>query len=95
MGRLSNLIDEWAARREGRKHVHSDVGAAARDIAGVLGHGTSGTWDFVESSSAGYLDSLDPRLPASLHISERDRLRANRPIPVSERCIEDWPKKRR
>lgn len=47
----------------------------------------------MESNKSAYLKSFDRRLPPSLHVSERDRVRAGDPIPTAERCIEDWPKK--
>lgn len=39
--------------------------------------------------SDAYVKSFDRRLPPSEFVSERDRGRANLPIPVAERCLED------
>lgn len=48
------------------------------------------TWDQLDEKGDAYMRSFDRRLPPSLHVSERDRTRANMPIPLVERCIEDW-----
>ena len=41
----------------------------------------------IEGSSA-YLESFDPRIPPSLHVSRRDATRHNIPIPLVERRLE-------
>ncbi len=63
---------------------------AARDLTGPTGWAKSETWDHLANDRQAYLKSFDPRVPASLHISERDRVRAGMVIPLPERCIEDW-----
>lgn len=47
-------------------------------------------WDAMAKGSAAYVKSFDRRLPPSLFVSERDRTRANIPIPLVERCLEDF-----
>ncbi len=90
MGRWSEFVEEWKARKAGRKHVSSDLSTAARDLSGRLGYGTTALWDQVEGGQAAYKESFDRRLPPSLHISERDRIRAGDPIPRQERRVEDF-----
>lgn len=90
MNRLRALVVEIRARRAGRRGLTSDTARAARDVAGGIGAATSAAWDQMETNKSAYLKSFDRRLPPSLHISERDRVRAGDPIPTSERCIEDW-----
>lgn len=65
-----------------------------RDITGPLGWAWSGAWDQLDQHGEAYKQSFDRRLPPSLFVSERDRLRANQPMPLSERCIEDYNKRR-
>lgn len=84
------LATEWWARRAGRRHVESDLARSARDIVGPLGMMLSKGWDAMATGSSAYVESLDRRLPPSLFVSERDRRRRNLPIPLVERCIEDW-----
>ena len=62
-----------------------------RDIVGPTGNLFSSGWRQIEDRRVGeaYLRSFEPRVPPSLHISSRDRTRANLPIPVRERCLED------
>lgn len=88
--RVRDLVAELRARRAGRKHVSNDINRSARDITGPTGWAHSRSWRRVESDGAAYLKSFDPRIPPSLYISERDRTRHKMPIPVIERCIEDW-----
>jgi hypothetical protein len=66
-----------------------------RDIVGPTGWVFSDAWQQLEDHGEAYRNSFDRRLPPSLFISDRDRLRANQPMPLSERCIEDWSKNRR
>lgn len=91
VGRTARTMGRtWASRRAGRRHVPQDIRRQARDVAGVTGALYSKGWDQVAKADAGYLRSFDaPRVPPSLHISERDRRRAGLPVPLSERCIED------
>ena len=71
-------------------HVRSETRLAARDIAGPLGNLFSNGWDLLEEGSEAYLKSFDPRVPPSLYIFQAEQSRYSQPIPVSERCIEDW-----
>lgn len=90
MGRLSEFVAEWKARRAGAKGVSRDIRRSARDIIGPTGYNFSSAWDLLESEGPTYLESFDRKIPPSLHISQRDRTRWNMPIPLVERCIEDW-----
>lgn len=83
-------MQEWSARRIGRRGLSTEASRASVHVVGRIGLGTTAAWDLMESGQKAYLESFDRRLPPSLHISERDRLRANMPIPTAERCIEDW-----
>lgn len=87
---LKALFEEWQARRDGRKGVQPTVASAARDITGPTGFAYSAAWAEVEKSGTAYLASFDRKIPPSLFVSERDRHRAGQPIPIVERCIEDW-----
>ncbi len=90
MGFLSSFLDEWKARRRGRRYLSRDIGTAAREIVGPTGDMLSSGWEQLEANSKAYLRSFDPRVPPSLHVSSRDLTRANMPVPLVERCIEDW-----
>lgn len=91
--RLRSLIEELRARRDGRKGMERHVlSTAARDLVGWTGWGTSAFWDQVDKGKEAYVRSLDPKIPPSLFISERDRTRQNIPIPLVERLIEDHAK---
>lgn len=90
MGRIREFIAEWKARRAGAKYLPNDIGTSARHIVGPTGSMYSNGWQFLEQNGAKYLESFDPRVPPSLHVSQRDRTRFNMPIPLVERCIEDW-----
>ena len=63
-----------------------------RDIVGPTGWVFSSAWEELDTHGEAYQKSFDRRLPPSLFISDRDRLRANQPMPLSERCIEDYSK---
>ena len=89
---MRELRAEWRARRDGRRHVHNPISHATRDITGPTGWVWSNAWDEVDKSGDAYVQSFDRRLPPSTFVSERDRKRANQPMPVAERCIEDWGK---
>lgn len=94
MGWFRELLDEMKARRAGRRHLSNDIARSARDITGPIGWAHSPSWRKLESDGTAYLKSFDPRVPPSLHISARDRSRHNLPIPLVERCVEDWGKDR-
>ncbi len=90
---LREFGQNWAARRAGRRHVPNDIRRQARDITGVTGWMYSKGWDELARVEPSYLRSFDsPRVPPSLHISERDRRRAGLAVPLAERCIEDHDK---
>lgn len=44
----------------------------------------------MEKGSDAYVKSFDPKVPPSIFVSKRDMTRGNIPIPLVERCIEDW-----
>lgn len=90
MSRVSDLIREIAARRRGRKYAHNTIARAARDIVGPTGFTWSENWEQLDRHGKAYVESFDRRLPPSTFVSERDRKRANLPMPLAERCIEDW-----
>ncbi len=97
LGRTAEALREfgqnWAARRAGRRHVPNDIRRQARDVAGVTGWMYSKGWDELAKVEPSYLRSFEtPRVPPSLHISERDRRRAGLAVPLAERCIEDHGK---
>lgn len=87
---INAIFTEWAARRTGRRHTPRDNANAARDVTGPLGVATSVVYNELERSSDAYIKSFDRRLPPSIHISERDRVRHSDAIPVVERGIADW-----
>ncbi len=87
---IQDFFQEWGSRRRGRRHVPPMAGSATRDIIGPTGFAFSAAWEELEKGGDAYLDSFDRRLPPSIFVSERDRLRAGQPMPVVERCIEDW-----
>lgn len=84
------ILEEWKARRDGRRKMQSSIGRSAREIVGPTGLMTSGGWDKMQKGSQAYQSSFDRRLPPSLFVSERDRQRHGDAIPVAERCIEDF-----
>lgn len=85
-----DLGREWLARRRGSQSLSRGIFTATRDIIGPTGWQWSNAWNHLERDGQAYLRSFDPRLPPSLYVSQRDRTRAGRPIPLPERCIEDW-----
>lgn len=90
MSRVREFLEEWRARRAGRRHISHEGARAARDITGAIGLATSRAWDHAEKGSQAYIQSFDEgRLPPSLHISARDQIRAGKAMPLAERCIED------
>lgn len=70
--------------------VGRPIGRATRDITGPMGTAFSNAWEKLDEHGDAYMKSFDTRIPPSLFISDRDRRRANQPMPVVERCIEDW-----
>lgn len=82
---------EWAARREGARQLPRDIFTAARHIVGPTGYAWSSTWQRLDESGADYLRSFDPRIPPSVFLSPSDLTRSTHPVPLAERCIEDWP----
>ena len=89
-GKCRAGIAEWAARREGARHLPRDIFTAARHIVGPTGYVWSGAWQRLDEDGANYLRSFDPKIPASVFISPSDLTRSVHPVPVAERCIEDW-----
>ncbi|MDE0709031.1 MAG: hypothetical protein F4X18_12370 [Acidimicrobiia bacterium] len=83
-------IAEWSARREGARHLPRDIFTAARHIVGPTGYAWSGTWQRLDEDGANYLRSFDPKIPASVFLSPSDLTRSVHPVPLAERCIEDW-----
>lgn len=89
-GLVRELLQEWSARRAGRRRLGPTAASAARDITGPTGLAYSSAWNEVERSGKTYLESFAPKIPPSLFVSERDRRLASQPMPVVERCLEDW-----
>jgi len=87
-GKWRNLRAEWRARRAGHKYSEDDISTSARHIIGPTGWMWSNAWDKMAEGSDAYNQSFDRRLPPSIFVSERDRKRMNRPIPLPERRIE-------
>lgn len=68
----------------------TEIGRASRGIMGMIGAGTSSGWRYLEENGQAYNRSLEERrLPPSLFVSERDRVRSGIVTPISERCIEE------
>ena len=84
---LRKLADGSGGR--GRQRRPRSPYASARDIVGPTGNLFSRGWDEFEQGHAAYIRSFEPRVPPSIHISHRDMTRANVPIPLVERCLED------
>ena len=73
------------------RRSESDIFTAARHITGAIGAGTSPAYDALADGGESLNRSLRKNpLPPSTHISHRDATRHNLPVPVSERCIEDY-----
>lgn len=87
--RTRELYLEWKARRAGRRGIDSSIHRATRDVTGPTGWAFSATWEKLDQHGDAYMKSFDPRVPPSIFVSERDRLRHNHPMPLVERCIED------
>ncbi len=90
MGRIREFFAEWKARRAGRRLASHDIRRSARDIIGPTGYNWSGAWDLLDKDGDKYLESFDRRIPPSEFVSKRDRTRQNIPVPLVERCIEDF-----
>ena len=90
MGRLHDFIAEWKARRRGAKYTPRGIQKSAREVIGPTGDLMSSAWDRMAEGSDAYLDSFDRRIPPSIFVSERDKTRMNRPIPLAERRIEAY-----
>ena len=73
------VIAEWAARREGSRHLPRDIFTATRHIVGPTGYAWSGTWQRLDEDGADYLRSFDPRIPASVFLSPSDLTRSVHP----------------
>ena len=84
------VVSEWAARREGSRRLPRDIFTAARHIVGPTGYAWSGAWQKLEEAGSDYLKSFDPRIPSSVFMSPSDLTRSIHPVPLAERCIEDW-----
>lgn len=67
----------------------TDMARRTRDVTGPTGYVFSNAWDKLEEHGDAYMKSFDRRVPPSLFISERDRLRHGQPMPIVERCLED------
>lgn len=89
---IREMAAEWKARRRGAKFVRSNIYSAARQIVGPTGDLFSNGWKAFEDGKDAFVESFDPRVPPSIHISQREGNRANIPVPLVERCIEDWGK---
>lgn len=93
---IRSLVAEMRARRQGRAGLErSELSTAARDIVGRIGWMTSRGWEEMARGKDAYVKSLDPRIPPSTFVSQRDRTRHNIPIPLPERVLEDHRKERR
>lgn len=91
MSKLREFLDEWKARRAGRRHVSNNIYRSTRDITGATGWVTSRAWEHADRGGEAYTKSLDePRLPPSLHISARDQVRSGLAMPLAERNIEGY-----
>jgi len=84
------FFSELGARRAGRRHVESDLARSTREIVGPMGMMLSNGWQTMADGSSAYVHSFDAHIPPSLFVAENDHQRRNRPIPLVERCIEDW-----
>lgn len=81
---------ELKARRAGRRGIRTPKVNSARHIAGITGNLMSAGFDRIAEGSKAYEKSFEPHIPPSVHISYNDSLRQNVPIPLKERCIENW-----
>ena len=81
---------EIKARRAGRRGIVRPKVNSPRHIAGITGSLMSAGFDRIAEGSEAYEKSFDPHIPPSVHISYNDMRRQNVPVPLAERCIEDW-----
>jgi hypothetical protein len=88
VSRWRDFLAEWKARRAGARYVPRNIQRSARDVIGPTGDLLSSAWDRLEESGEAYIESFDRRIPPSIFVSERDKKRHNRPIPLPERRIE-------
>ncbi len=88
--RFADIRTELRARRAGQRAMKSRNFRTVRHIVGPTGNMFSNGWDKMAEGGDAFNRSFEPHIPASLHISHRDSTRYNMPMPVSERCIEDW-----
>lgn len=80
-------------RPAARPRSESDIFTAARHVTGAIGAGTSPAYEALAEGGESLNRSLrENPLPPSTHISHRDSTRHNIPVPLSERCIEDYHK---
>ncbi len=70
--------------------MSNQIARTARDVTGPTGWVFSNAWDKLDQHGDAYAKSFDRRIPPSLFVSERDRTRFQRPMPISERCLEDY-----
>ena len=78
------------ARREGARLLPREIHTAARHIIGPTGFQWSDAWKRLEEDGTAHLRSFDPKIPPSAFLSPSDLTRSNHPVPLVERCIEDW-----
>ena len=92
--RFGELRDWRRSRIAGRKAMGSgrSMFDSARGIIGPTGNSFSKGWEMLEKDNGAYLRSMqsEKHLPPSLFVSERDRVRLGQPVPLAERCIEDY-----
>ncbi len=88
--RWQSFWREVRARRAGRRGMTNPIARAARDVTGPTGWVFSNAWDKLDEHGDAYVKSFDRRIPPSLFVSERDRTRFQQPMPVAERCLEDY-----
>lgn len=90
---VKTLLEEWRARRKGRRSLHSDLSRSAREVIGPTGWMWSKGWDTMAEHTSAYVKSFDRQVPPSIFVSERERSRYNIPIPLSERMVSEHGKK--
>ncbi len=89
MGWFREFRAELKARRRGRKYMDRSIQKAARHIIGPTGWNWSNSWDHLDRDGDAYLRSFDPKVPRSIFLSKADENKANIPVPLVERCIEE------
>lgn len=91
-------LAELNGQRRNRVAVRKAMGSgrsmfdSARGIIGPTGNSFSKGWEMLANDKGAYLRSMqsEQHLPPSLFVSERDRVRLGQPVPLAERCIEDY-----